>query len=496
MLAVGFAGAMLAVGEIEGVEDRLRDSERRLDTTTGIRGRSPTPPAEILDDEEFRRLPAVIELYRTALALTRGDGVSTVRDAQRAFDLSPEDDHLVRAGAAGLLGLAYWASGDLEAAHRWYTECVAGLLQAGHTADTFGCALALADIRLAQGRLSEAIRTYENALRRAPLEGGPILRGTADMYEGMSELRLESDDLPAATQALLRSQELGGPIGLPQYRYRSRVAAARIRTAEGDPVGALHLLDEAERVYVSDCFPNVRPIPALKARLHLARGESGEALVWVRESGLSVQDDLSYLREFEHITLARVLLAGCATEGSQPALHEVTQFLERLLTAAKEGAGREASSSSGCFCRSPTRNEGTALPRSHHWNAVTLAEPEGCVRVIVDEGPPMASLLKGLAKQATARDYVRRLHAAITTLEHRPADRPGLIEPLSERELDVLRLLGTDLDGPDIAQELLVSLSTVRTHTQKIYAKLGVNNRRAAVRVAEELNLLPRSGGR
>ena len=127
---------------------------------------------------------------------------------------------------------------------------------------------------------------------------------------------------------------------------------------------------------------------------------------------------------------------------------------------------------------------------------MTLAEPEGYVRVIVDEGPPMASLLKGLAKQATARDYVRRLHAAITTLEHRPADRPGLIEPLSERELDVLRLLGTDLDGPDIAQELLVSLSTVRTHTQKIYAKLGVNNRRAAVRVAEELNLLPRSGGR
>ena len=178
------------------------------------------------------------------------------------------------------------------------------------------------------------------------------------MYEGMSELRLESDDLPAATQALLRSQELGGPIGLPQYRYRSRVAAARIRTAEGDPVGALHLLDEAERVYVSDCFPNVRPIPALKARLHVARGESGEALVWVRESGLSVQDDLSYLREFEHITLARVLLAGCATEGSQPALHEVTQFLERLLTAAKGGQDGKRHRAPGASVARPPETRG------------------------------------------------------------------------------------------------------------------------------------------
>ena len=126
--------------------------------------------------------------------------------------------------------------------------------------------------------------------------------------------------------------------------------------------------------------------------------------------------------------------------------------------------------------------------------ALTLAEPEGYVRLFVDEGPPMASLLRAAAKQRIAPSYVRRLLAAVneTGSSNRPG-RPGLIEPLSERELDVLRLLGTDLDGPDIARQLIVSLNTVRTHTNHVYAKLGVNNRRAAVRRARELGLLSRT---
>ena len=125
--------------------------------------------------------------------------------------------------------------------------------------------------------------------------------------------------------------------------------------------------------------------------------------------------------------------------------------------------------------------------------ALTLAEPEGYVRIFVDEGPPMAALLEAAAKRGIAPDYVRRLLAAFGTAEDSTPAKQDLVEPLSERELDVLRLLGTDLDGPDIARELVVSLNTVRTHTKNIYAKLGVNNRRAAVRRAEELDLLPRA---
>ncbi|MFZ0166488.1 MAG: hypothetical protein WAL12_23155, partial [Trebonia sp.] len=295
VLSVGFAGALLAGGVFEGVEARLRDAEQWLDGTTGIGQGSQAPAAEmvVVDDAEFRRLPAEIELYRAAQALARGDGPGTVRHARRARELSPADEHLGRASAAALMGLASWASGDLEAGYSGYAECMAGLRRAGYIADTFGCAIALADIRRTQGRLGEAMRTYEQALQRASQPGGAVLRGTADMYVGMSEVHRERDDLPAATEHLLRSQELGEHNGLPQNRYRWRVAMARIREAEGDLDGALDLLNEAERLYVGDFFPNVRPVPALRARVQIAQGELGEALGWARERDLSVEDDLS-----------------------------------------------------------------------------------------------------------------------------------------------------------------------------------------------------------
>ena len=492
VLSVGFAGALLAGGEFEGVEARLRDAEGWLDGATDVRRRSHAPAAEmiVVDDAEFRRLPAEIELYRAAQALVREDGPGTVRHARRALELSPADDHLGRASAAALMGLASWASGDLEAGHSGYAQCMAGLRRAGHIADTFGCAIALADIRRTQGRLGEAMRTYEQALQRASQQGGSVLRGTADMYVGMSEVHRERDDLPAATQQLLRSQELGEHTGLPQNRYRWRVAMARIREAEGDLDGALELLNEAERLYVGDFFPNVRPVPALRARVRVAQGELGEALGWARERDLSVEDDLSYLREFEHITLVRVLLAGYTAERAEHPIQEATRLLERLLRAAEEGQ-RTGSVIEILVLQALAHQARDDIPAAlaSLQHALMLAEPEGYVRIFADEGPPMASLLRAAAKEGIAPGYVRRLLDAVNKTEDSTPASQGLIEPLSERELDVLRLLGTDLGGPDIARELIVSLNTVRTHTKNIYAKLGVNNRRAAVRRARELDL-------
>jgi LuxR family maltose regulon positive regulatory protein len=512
VLIVGYAGALLLGGELEGVEARLEDAERWLDTTTGTYVGPEASPAGmvVVDDEEFRGVPGTIELYRAALALARGDLPGTEGHARRALELSPEEDHLRRASASGLLGLAYWTSGDLDQAHRAYADCMAGLRRVGHVADTFGCAIALADIRRRQGRLGDAMHTYEQALQFASEQGGSVLRGTADMYVGISEIHRERNDLPTATQCLLRSQELGEHLGLPQNPYRWRVAMARIREAEGDLGAALDLLNEAERLYVSDFFPNVRPVPAWRARVWVEQGALGEALGWVRERGLSVDDDLSYLREFEHITLVRVLLAQPTVERAEGSIDEATQLLDRLLQAAEEG-GRTGSVIEILVLQAladQTRGEIPAALGSLEL-AMTLAEPEGYVRVFADEGPPMAALLRAAARvtpgeqKGIARDDVRRLLAAADKTEDSTPvsqglteDRQGLVEPLSKRELEVLRLLGTDLDGPDIARELVVSLNTVRTHTKNIYAKLGVNNRRAAVRRAEQLNLLSRTRDR
>ena len=335
VLAVSYAGAMLTSGDLAGVEARLLDAERWL----GPKARTQAEPTEmvVVDEVAFRRLPALIAVYRAAIALVRGDVDATKAYAQRSLELVDDDDHLGRGGAAGLLGLASWTTGDLEAGHRSYAECLASLRQAGHVADTFGCAVALADIRITQGRPRAAMRTYQETLLLASTPAGPVLRGTADMYVGMSQIHRERDDLPAATQDLRTSAELGEHLGLPQNAYRWRVAMARVREAEGDLDGTVELLDDAERLYVGDFFPNVRPVLAVKARVRVAQGRLDDAADWVHERGLCVDDDLSYLREFEYITLARVLLGQYIGGRAEPSVRQATDLLTRLLAAAEQG---------------------------------------------------------------------------------------------------------------------------------------------------------------
>jgi LuxR family maltose regulon positive regulatory protein len=339
--------------------------------------------------------------------------------------------------------------------------------------------------------------TYERGLQLATEQGAPVLRGAADMHVGISELFRERDDLEAASEHLLTSRELGDENGLPQNPYRSRVAAARIRQAEGDLEGALELLTEAEHLYVGDFSPNVRPIAALKARVWIAQGRLSEAQGWAQKHGLTATDDLTYMQEFEHISLAAMLLAQGIQDGADHTIVEAADLTERLLGAAEDG-GRHGTAIEILVVQALARHARGDLADAIASldRAVALAEPEGYVRVFIDEGPRMAALLKLAAKRPHVPSYVRRLQAALATAEGAAAVPQPLIEPLSERELEVLRLLETDLGGPEIARELVVSLSTVRTHTQNIYAKLGVNSRRAAIRRAAELDLLTRTRDR
>ena len=168
-------------------------------------------------------------------------------------------------------------------------------------------------------------------------------------------------------------------------------------------------------------------------------------------------------------------------------------LLERLLVAAETG-GRWRSVIEILVLQALAQNDRGrgAAGLDPLGRALTLAEPEGYVRTFVAEGAPMADMLGVAASRGITPEYVRRLLDAFGRGDGRSGRSQSLVEPLSERELDVLRLLASDLDGPGIADELVVGLSTVRTHTKSIYAKLGVNSRRAAVRRGEELGLLSR----
>jgi LuxR family transcriptional regulator, maltose regulon positive regulatory protein len=497
VLSVYYALALLSI-DLEAAEARLRDAERLLDIAAHSSERPEAPPVEmvIVDEEGFRSLPGTIAIVRAYRAGALGDVPGSVQYARRALDLLPEGDSLWRGAAASLQGLACWTSGDLEAAHRSFAAGVAILRATGDITHEISGAFILANIRTAQGRLREAARIYEQSLRRAAGQGESTPPPTADLYVGMSELRCEHDDLEVALRYLLEGRELGEHTGLPENRYRWYVAMARIRDSQGDPDGALDMLDEAERLYIRSPDPEVRPVTALKTRVWVRQGRLAEALDWARERGLSVDDDLSYLREFEHITLARMLIAHYKSNRVDSSIREAMALLERLLKAAEEG-GRLGSVIEILALQALAHEAQGDIPRAlvPMERALTLAEPEGYVRIFVDEGQSMRTLLRHAAAGGITSSYTQRLLSALdkplqiaSAPVHAAAD--GLVEPLTRREIEILRLVAAGMRNQEIADRLFISLPTVKRHIANAYGKLGVTHRTEAVARANELNLL------
>jgi LuxR family maltose regulon positive regulatory protein len=513
VVAVGFIGGLMSSNDFEGVAPRLEYVEDLL--------KGPVEDLVVADRSELARLRATVETYRAALCLVRGEPQLTAHHAELALAHAAADDHLSIASASAVVGLASWADGDLAAAHQGYRSVTDHLERAGHITDVLGCSITLADIEITQGRLGEARRTCERALA---LADGLQMRGVSDMNVGLSRVAWEHGDLVAAAEYLRRADEAGDACGLPQNPYRWRVMMARLRHAEGDMTTAVELLEEADRVYVGDFLPNVQPVAAVRARLLAAAGDIAGARAWARQHGVTAGDELTYLSEYNHLTLARILLAEYAAGANDDALPTATALLAGILTAARRG-NRTGTVIEVLTLQALTQRASGDLESaiSTLAQAAQLAEPEGFVRVFIDEGAAMRALLEQLDQRHPRSSFIQRLLQQLalrdvgsggastgragtggadepTTRSVGPAldgQTPGatsqtLVEPLSDRESDVLRLLGSDLSGPDIARRLHVSLATVRTHTQHIYSKLGVNNRSAAVRRAHQLDLFPR----
>jgi LuxR family transcriptional regulator, maltose regulon positive regulatory protein len=312
----------------------------------------------------------------------------------------------------------------------------------------------------------------------------------------LSELHFERNDLEAASQYLLRSKELGEHAGLTENRYRWHVAMAGIKVAQGDPDGALDLLDEAERLYVRSPDPYVRPIAAVKTRVWILQGRLADAQGWVHDRGLSADDELSYLSEFEHITLARVLLAQYRSTGVESAIRKAMALLERLRKAAESG-GRVGSLIEVLLLQALADEAHGDIARAlvPLGRALSLAEPEGYVRLFVDQGAGMRDLLRHAIAAGIGSSYARRL---LSAFEKQPGlvsapvrfAAAGLIEPLTLREVEVLRLIAAGMTNQEIADHLVISLPTVKRHIANTFGKLNVGHRTEAVARANDLALI------
>ena len=495
-LCVKCAWAFLNAGELEEAEAKMQAAETWFEPTTITGDKSDAPSIEmvVVDEEQYKLLPVFLATTRAYHAQAVGDIPGTIKYTQRVLDISPEGDTHWHGAASSLLGLAQYASGNLDKAFQAFS---AGLVRNSPN-EVFEGSFILADIKLAQGQLNAALSIYEKALRFVLELREPMPVGTEDVYSGISELHRERGDFETAAQDLLTSRKLGEQVEIPDWQHRWYIAQARLLESKGDLDVALDLLDEAERRFVRTPVPIIRPIAALKTRIRIAQGKIAEAQDWVIASGLSFDDDISYLREFEHMVLARVIIARYknARDNTVP-IHEAIGLLERLLQAAEESK-RMGSVIEILVLLALARAAQGDLPLAlvSLERALTLAEPEGFIRFFVDEGAPMAQLLVEAAAHGIKPEYTGRLLTAFEAGKHDREDKPdpapagALLEPLSQRELKILQLIAQGLSNREIGERLFLALDTIKGHNRKIFDKLQVQNRTEAVACAHELGLI------
>ena len=493
VILVSRAWALLSSGDLENVEAQLQGAERCLDATSDV-----SQEMIVVDETRFRYLPGSIASARTYHALALGDNVQTMKYAQQVLNLSPEDDHIRRGQAGSLLALMYWAEGELEAAYSLLAEAMNDFKMAGPIAFAISGTYGLADIKVAQGHLLEARQIYKRSLQIVMEQEGEIIRGITDIYWGLGMLHHEQGDVEIAEQYLAKSEELGDQMALPDWPHRKRRVLAQMEAVQGNFEDAHNLLDEAEQLYFRGPVPDIRSIPALKAHVWIQQGKLTEAWKWARDQGLSVADELSYRREFEHLTFVRLLVAEYKTNQTEHAISEAMELLQRLLGAAEDGH-RLGSMLEILVMQALSYEAQGDIPSAlvPLERALSLAEPEGYMRLFIDEGLPMAQLLSATAAKKIMPDYVGKLLAAFDGVEQvssgksesPPVSQP-LVDPLSERELEILTHVAAGLKNKEIAAKLFVSVNTIHYHTKNIYSKLGVNSRTKAIAKAKELNLL------
>jgi LuxR family maltose regulon positive regulatory protein len=507
VLGTQMAQSFTDAGEPEASEACLQDAERCLNGSSG--------EMIVVDEAQFGSLPAVIAMTRAYNAQVQGNLSATVKYAELALQLIPEGDLFRRAQATITLEVTHWARGDLESARSALVDWMNSMQKAGNFVFVVAGAFALADILVAQGRLREAAKTYQQSLKLASKHGQDAQHITAHHYLGLALLQHEMGEDAAAAEHLQKAREMGEQTTLVDWSYRWHLAQARLKESAGDLEAVLAQLDEARRVYVKTSIPDTRPIEALKAKVYLKQGRLALAEDWARARGLSADDEISYLGEFEHLTLVRVLMAECQIRQDRRSLAQAMQatgLLERLLKAA------EAQSRSGSVIEilvvqalAHQAQGNLLLALASLERALALAEPEGYVRLFVDEGEPMRLLIVDfrlqIEKQRGNPDhnligYTDKLLAAFSppmlelrsTTESQKSkisnQQSTMVEPLSERELEVLRLVARGLTNNEISQRLVLALSTVKGHNLRIFGKLQARNRSEAVTRARELGLL------
>ena len=478
-----------AVSQIAVVEDSILEAEAAMSLMTEV---------------EVKPLRAQVDALRSTLANIRQDSAQAIELAHRSLAHLPEGDHFLRGHLAYNLGWAYLSQGDLSAASQKLREAATFSLSEGDLSTASLALNALGAGLEARGRLREAAACYRQVIQAVQKDGRPLpVTAACGAYVRLGGILYEWNQLEKSAQCANQGIELSRPFQASGVVFVGCLVLTRVLKAHDDLTGAIDSLQNAETAARSGGISTatLRMVEAVRTQLWLAQRNIADAAQWAtayeRDLNFPAGGDwpnarqLSPIFDYECLTLARVRMAEARWDEAlslltrlQPIVEAGTRMTSLIELLALRALALQAQAKSA--------ESVAALER-----ALTLAEPEGYIRTFVDEGEPMRLLMADCRLQIEEHDshlkpYVEKLLTAFPTIDSSPPERQtsNLIEPLSDREMEVLRLIAEGLSNREIAERLIVGLGTVKTHINNLYRKLDVNSRTQALARARELSLL------
>lgn len=484
VLCAAYAMALMDVGKSENVDKWLNISGKWLDNDTE-KGKM-----IIRDDKQFQSLPATIASTRSYLAQITGDLENSIKYARLCVKLADKENYQLIAGASSLIGISCWAVGDLEKALLYFHESIEGMKKAGNILFAIAMTNASADIAYEKGCLKEASDIYNKALKMADDLKGKNLWVTANSHLGLTKLFLEWGDAEAAEESLQKSRELCKYASLENTPYLTALTEAALMEYLGDLEKADKLLNKAKELYMINPAPDVRPIDVFQTCLWIRRGKLKEAASRLEIKDYSNEEKIPFLRCFDYIAHIRLLMAEYQKKPDNDCFHKIIRFIEKIKNATENGGWQTLRMEtlileSVAYELYNNREKAFSSLRS----LIPLTESEGFIRIFTIEGQIMKKLLTAYAAQQKKSDYIIRLLSALDNEKKTPANQP-LLEPLSPRELEILRFISEGLSNREIGERLFLALTTIKGYNQRLFAKLNVQRRTEAVARARKLGIL------